>query len=365
MDPSTLAVTPALAPPPGVRPDFVNSYSLLPWITATASVCMVLTALVLALRMLTKTVVIRSVDWTDYNALLGFAFYTSFVGCALAINSQRRGRHQWDMSMLTLLETLEVGVLPCAIIATDAAYHSQLENIASIMYCIGIMFAKLSILLLYMKLFVPIRRGGVFWANQVLIYVNGLFYIGAVVALICQCIPRAKISQPRLPGRCTNVYLSFMISGVFNVLSDFFILIFPLWAIWHLQMPLKRKFGVSIVFATGVFALLSSIMRLYYTSQLSYNHDQTFIIAKVALWTTAEVATVLLCGSFPILPRLTQFIKESKKRPRPMTKASNLSCEHHLDGSCCAGTLGSEKSLGTASSEDEHARAVDTSRTLV
>lgn len=118
------------------------------------------------------------------------------------------------------------------------------------------MFAKLSILLLYMKLFVPNRRGGVFWANQVLIYVNALFYVGAVVALICQCIPRAKISHPRLPGRCTNVYLSFMISGVFNVLSDFFILIFPLWAIWHLQMPLKRKFGVSIVFATGVLYVL-------------------------------------------------------------------------------------------------------------
>jgi hypothetical protein len=132
----------------------------------------------------------------------------------------------------------------------------QLENIASIVYCIAIMFAKLSILLLYMKIFVPTRRGGVFWANQVLIYVNALFYFGAVVALICQCIPRAKISNPRLPGRCTDVYLSFMISGVFNVLSDFFILAFPLWAIWHLQMPLKRKFGVSVVFATGVLYVL-------------------------------------------------------------------------------------------------------------
>lgn len=124
------------------------------------------------------------------------------------------------------------------------------------------MFAKLSILLLYMKIFVPTRRGGVFWVNQVLIYINTLFYTGAVVALICQCIPRAKISNPRSPGRCTNVYLSFMISGVFNVLSDFFILIFPLWAIWHLQMPLKRKFGVSIVFATGILYVLPPLSAL-------------------------------------------------------------------------------------------------------
>lgn len=114
------------------------------------------------------------------------------------------------------------------------------------------MFSKLSILLLYMKIFVPSRRGGVFWANQSLVWVNAMFYFGAVIALICQCIPRAKISNPTLAGRCTDVYLSFLISGVFNVLSDFFILVFPLWAIWHLQMPLKRKAGISFVFATGV-----------------------------------------------------------------------------------------------------------------
>jgi hypothetical protein len=126
------------------------------------------------------------------------------------------------------------------------------------MYCIGIMFAKLSVLLLYIQVLVPCRRGGVYWANQLLIWVNVLFYFGVVVALICQCIPRAKISNPTLPGMCTNVYLSFMISGVFNVLSDFFILVFPLWAIWHLQMPLKRKFSISVVFATGALYVLTS-----------------------------------------------------------------------------------------------------------
>jgi hypothetical protein len=65
MDPAKLAVTPALAPPPGVISNFVNSYSLLPWIVATATVCVVLTALVLALRMFTRAVVIKSLDWTD------------------------------------------------------------------------------------------------------------------------------------------------------------------------------------------------------------------------------------------------------------------------------------------------------------
>ena len=65
MNPATLAVTPALAPPPGVMSNFVNSYSLLPWIVATATVCVVLTALVLALRMFTRAVLIKTLDWTD------------------------------------------------------------------------------------------------------------------------------------------------------------------------------------------------------------------------------------------------------------------------------------------------------------
>lgn len=76
----------------------------------------------------------------------------AYVGCALGIDAKRRDRHRWDMSLLTFLETAE------------------LENIASVIYCIVIMFAKLSIPLLYVNIFLPTGRGGVFWANQVLIY---------------------------------------------------------------------------------------------------------------------------------------------------------------------------------------------------
>ena len=120
------------------------------------------------------------------------------------------------------------------------------------MYCIGVAFSKISILLLFMKIFVPHRQVVVYWTNLLLIVTNAMFYVGGMVALIFQCSPRAKISNPKLPGTCTNVYLSFLLSGVWNVLSDFFILVFPIWAIWQLQMPLKRKFGTAIVFATGV-----------------------------------------------------------------------------------------------------------------
>lgn len=172
-------------------------------------------------------------------------------------------------------------------------------------YCIGIMFSKLAILFLFMKVLVPVHEGLIYWVNQTLIWTNAAFYLGGVGGLICRCIPRAKISQPWLPGRCTNVYLSFLLSGYWNVMSDFFILAFPMWAIWRLQMPLKRKFGVTFVFAVGflyvlspllcrntcnadmcypVSALLCSIMRLHATSQIPNNSDLVWIIGKVGMW---------------------------------------------------------------------------------
>lgn len=36
------------------------------------------------------------------------AFYIAFVACGLRVDVKWRGSHQWDISLLTLLETLEV-----------------------------------------------------------------------------------------------------------------------------------------------------------------------------------------------------------------------------------------------------------------
>jgi hypothetical protein len=40
-------------------------------------------------------------------------------------------------------------------------------------------------------------------------------------------------------------------SGVINLVSDLAILVVPLLSISSLQMPTKRKLGVSAIFATG------------------------------------------------------------------------------------------------------------------
>lgn len=72
-----------------------------------------------------------------------------------------------------------------------------------------------------------------------------------MILFILACEPRAKIWDPTVPGKCNNVLAILIFSGSWNVFSDLAILLLPLYVIWRLQLPVKRKLGVSVVFAAG------------------------------------------------------------------------------------------------------------------
>ena len=85
-----------------------------------------------------------------------------------------------------------------------------------------------------------------------------LFYFSAMISEIAMCAPPndatqleylAAISSERCMSRDNifNVPL-----GTVNVISDLYILVLPLQAVWSLQLPTKKKFGVSAVLMTGV-----------------------------------------------------------------------------------------------------------------
>ena len=53
-------------------------------------------------------------------------------------------------------------------------------------------------------------------------------------------------------GHCFDGSASYKASGVFNVLSDFAILIVPMPTLWSLQMSFKKKLLTMGVFAIGL-----------------------------------------------------------------------------------------------------------------
>ena len=92
-----------------------------------------------------------------------------------------------------------------------------------------------------------------FVAIRVCVWSIFLFHFVAVFFDIFQCNPREKIWNKLITtGHCYNISALDKASGVFNVVSDFAILILPVPSIWSLQMSLRKKLLTTGVFAVGL-----------------------------------------------------------------------------------------------------------------
>ena len=131
---------------------------------------------------------------------------------------------------------------------------TQWTNITELVYSPTISIAKLSILLMYLRIFMPDRstRTRTYYLTQFIIWFNMLFYLTVLIVTGCQCIPRRKIWNPSVPGKCVNAHAVLLVTAVINLLLDFSILLLPIRSIWHLQLSPKRKLAISSVFATGL-----------------------------------------------------------------------------------------------------------------
>lgn len=113
-------------------------------------------------------------------------------------------------------------------------------------------FAKLALLLQIQRIFTINQRNFIFWASWFLIVANGAIYISVLFASIFACVPREKIWNPAVDGKCIDVGDAMITTSAINFISDVAILALPLLGIWSLQMPLKRKIGVGSIFAVGL-----------------------------------------------------------------------------------------------------------------
>ena len=164
-------------------------------------------------------------------------------------------------------------------------------SLFDIVYMIAIAFVKLSILMLYLRVFVPNRQ-----ANRVLsiaigfsIAVNVVYYITNTVSLIAQCVPREKIWNPFLAGgHCIDVAVIYKATGIFNILSDFAILILPMPAIWKLHVQSAKKVGLAAVFATGFLYVLFNKSLSFHQLITSYSACITSILRTYWTWKVFE-----------------------------------------------------------------------------
>lgn len=84
------------------------------------------------------------------------------------------------------------------------------------------------------------------------------FHFSIAIAFAAMCAPSTGSSQldflaAFMSNTCDSARIVVVIQGVGSVVTDFYLLILPLPAVWSLQMPIKRKIAVSSMFMVGIW----------------------------------------------------------------------------------------------------------------
>ncbi|KAF7514167.1 hypothetical protein GJ744_004492 [Endocarpon pusillum] len=275
-----------LPPPPGVTPDFQDPVSLHTYNIVCQAVCLSASTLFVWARMYSKARFMPPLGVEDYTCLIAWVSLVIYGVLLLHLARYGHGLHMWDVPLETATE------------------WRKWENLQEIIYGPIILITKISILLLYSKLFAPSRKSATYINIQLLLYLCILFYTAITLAKIFQCTPRTKIWNPTLPGRCIKLGALFIASSVFNTSSDFAILVIPIFVVWRLQIPIERKVWISVAFTGASFAPVAGILRMVATIQGAASRDATYTMFSVSLWTEAEITTGIICSCLPALPAL-------------------------------------------------------------
>jgi hypothetical protein len=131
---------------------------------------------------------------------------------------------------------------------------SKMANIFQLVYPVAMGAAKYFVCVQLKRIFCPHSslRSAVWWALHGLIAASIMYYISCFFTFLFQCVPREKIWNPAVEGKCIDNNAGVLSAGLINLILDVGILIVPCWAIWHLQMPMQRKMGAVSIFAVGI-----------------------------------------------------------------------------------------------------------------
>lgn len=138
------------------------------------------------------------------------------------------------------------------ILATDPATYVRWAKSAvavEIIYCTSVVFPKLSILAMYLRIF-PVKK--VYRYNVlILMFIVAANGISGDLTSLLSCRPLATRWNPALRGDCINVTNYWRFISLANIISDVAILAFPLPVVWKLHISLPQKLGLTVLFLTG------------------------------------------------------------------------------------------------------------------
>ncbi|KNG89550.1 hypothetical protein ANOM_001937 [Aspergillus nomiae NRRL 13137] len=202
----------------------------------------VLAVISIALRFVARQIRQVTVGVDDYLIVASLALLFTISGIALGMIHYGLGYNKVDLP------------------AESSLMVAKLLYVFEIFYVINLLTIKLSILMMYRRIFTNISR----------LFRVGAMICGAVVTLwatafvpaaIFQCTPVAKAWDIDIPGHCISLQLAFYCVALPNILTDVAILSLPVRSCWQLHRSVLYRLSLIGIFMLGIFVVGVSIYR--------------------------------------------------------------------------------------------------------
>jgi hypothetical protein len=207
--------------------------------------------------------------------------------------------------------------------------YTQYFYIEQWIYQVVIVATKISIVLLYLRIFpkeVSKRFQHISWG-----VIAGLLAYGTgfCIYFAVECRPISYFWNQwdgEHEGVCLDTQTAIYVNSAFNIFFDLVVFFLPVPKLIALQVrDTRRKVGVILTFLVGLFVTICSIVRLKYLSNLDNLINATYNYNDIALWSGLEGDVGVICACMPTIagPVLYFFREKIGSKLSSYTKSSS------------------------------------------
>ncbi|KAI0846565.1 hypothetical protein F5Y00DRAFT_254520 [Daldinia vernicosa] len=185
----------------------------------------------------------------------------------------------------------------------DYNKYLQFQIASSITYSWGVVAAKASFAVLYLRIF---PEGGFRFVNKILIAFLFAQATEETFVVLFKCSPVRKSWDFKLEGSCFDLHPLWYCTFVFNLITDLTLFLEPIPSTWKLQLPLVKRLGLICMLSLGVLVTSISVIRIVYVT--SIGEDDTYQLAEPLIWSMVEICALIICSCIPSLKQVAAFI---------------------------------------------------------
>ncbi|KAK1760319.1 hypothetical protein QBC47DRAFT_3618 [Echria macrotheca] len=217
--------------------------------------------------------------------------------------------------------------------------------VGALFYQLSLAFSKISILLLYTRLF---RFHGARIAAWILIGIVVVYNIWCFCMAMVLCVPLQAYWDRTVKGATCRDGTAYMWALIgLHIGTDFLIFFIPIPVVWSMMaLSRRQKVGLMLVFAMGFFVCIISVLRIVWIKQSYGATDMLWDYVYITYWNCVEVngAIVLPCLVVlkPLLRKLwPNLFSADHNELHDAAGSDRIPCER-------MGSVGTEGTAGTA-----------------